>query len=364
MSQSYIGTTNGYTNLVNPQVYNTDKNLACGWKWTCQDPCCDGAGPWPKDRCSCCDECELDDSDVPDGGEGGSTDSGYTEEPCCYNGTCCPCKTIAGDAPPLYPKAIGCGRRHICKTIKTLPLCKEQLEVGVTENGHADLPGRPPHTIVCVRATGASIVQMEDCMETNDLNLINPDCNSYNLWVRFKIPVEIIVRDCAGYLYCLNSFFTELVRIPLTSMIYNLGGAFIYTKVRVRLCFPNKAEATPLYDGEEALGKGTTFCGGCTGATLPFNCLEAIAKDAFRDEDQGELARCLLGEDAERGCSYEYTFGTYQCLPHDSPEGPNLMDRCSNGNPKLDILIEACVVRLVPENGVNDPYTCVPHGSN
>ncbi|MDR1598487.1 MAG: hypothetical protein LBS11_01185 [Oscillospiraceae bacterium] len=366
MSQSYIDTTNGYTNLVNPQVYDPAKNLACGWKWTCMDPCCgDAAGAWPSSRCSCCDACDSgdDDGDTPQGDEDVPSDNGYTDEPCCYNGTCCPCKSISGDAPALYPRAIGCGRRHICKSIKTLPLCAEQLDVGVN-GGYADLPGRPPHTIVCVRATGASIVQLEDCLGVNDLNLINPNCNSYNLWLRFKIPVECIIRDCSGYLYCLKSFFTELVKIPLTARIHNLGDALVYTKVRVRLCYPNKAEAVPLYDAEGEIGRGPSFCGDVCAGPTAFNCIDSIVKGAFPDEDRSELAACLLEEDAAKGCHYEYTFGTYSCVNADDPNGPDLRERCSNGNPKLDILIEACLVRLVPAGAGDDPYACVPTGGN
>jgi hypothetical protein len=305
-----------------------------------------------------------DEDDVPPGSESGPPSSGYTDEPCCFNGTCCPCSTITNDAPALLARAIGCGQRHICKSIKTLPLCREQLDVGVSGNGYADLPGRPPHTIVCVRATGASVVQMEDCLGDNDLNLINPNCDSYNLWLRFKIPVEVIVRDCSGYLYCLKSFFTELVRIPLTARIHNLGASYIYAKVRVRLCYPNKAEAIPLYDNEtgDPLGRGPTICpDACSGPTVPFYCTSSIARDAFREEDQYDLANCLIEEDTATGCHYEYTFGTYECRNSDDPNGPNLLERCSNGNPKLDILIEACVVRLVPDTGTGtDPYVCIP----
>jgi hypothetical protein len=262
--------------------------------------------------------------------------------------------------------------------MKTLPICAEQVDEGTT---YADLPGRPPHTIVCVRATGASIVnEFENCTLTSesgeewgDLNLINPNCDSYNLWLRFKIPVEIIVRDCAGYLYCMRSFFTELVRIPLTARIHNLGDSYIYAKVRVRLCYPNKAEAIPLYDIDDVtgdslpLGNGPTYCNvDCAGPTFSWNCIGAIADNAFRQEKALELARCLLAEEEAKGCTYKYTLGTYHCEQRDDPAGPNLLDRCWNGNPKLDILIEACVVRLVPggNGGSGSPYVCVPEGSN
>jgi hypothetical protein len=364
---------NGYTNLINPRVYNTANGLACGWKWTCQDPCCKGAD---KSRCSCCDMCQLgfddDDADVPEGGDAPQYDTRYTYEPCCYNGTCCACKEIAGDVPPIYPQAIGCGTRHTCKTIKTLPLCREQLDLPSSSGGHADLPGRPPHTIVCVRATGVAIVQDEECLRSpdntywNDLNLINPNCDSYNLWVRFKIPLEVIVRDCAGYLYCLKSFMTELVRIPLTARLHNLSGVYIYAKTRVRLCYPNQAEATPLYDANgDSLGAVDPTMPECTpsncgvGPTFPFNCITAIVNNRFREEVATNLAECLLDMDNdERDCHFDYTFGTYPCLDRDDPAGPDYNNRCSNGNPRLDILVEACVMRLTPGGIGGGSYIC------
>ncbi|MDR0395806.1 MAG: hypothetical protein LBH66_00715 [Oscillospiraceae bacterium] len=386
MSQQFVNNDGTpFTNLVNPQVYDANKNLACGWKWTCMDPCCgDTTNAWPNNRCSCCDICDssIDENDTPpsSGGEVDTGDDGYSSEPCCYNGNCCPCKAISGDAPPLYPQSIGCGRRHVCKIIKTLPLCAEQLDEG-TNGHHTDLPGRPPHTIVCVRATGAQLVQYDgDCLDINpsyipvpaaaeytDLNLINPDCHSYNLWVRFKIPLEVIVRDCSGYLYCLRSFLTELVRIPLTAQIHNLGNSYLYTKVRVRLCYPNPAEATTLYD-ESGMPLGSLYDGAdqCTyiaGPTYPFFAIERIADNAFRAEDASSLARCLLEldmPDDERECHWHYTFGTHACVDRDDPAGPNLQDRCYNGNPKLDILIESCVTVMVPgEEGSSGGYlTC------
>jgi hypothetical protein len=281
----------------------------------------------------------------------------------------------------MYPQAIGCGTRHICKVIKTLPLCREQLDLPASAGGHADLPGRPPHTIVCVRSTGATLVQDAECLQStdttywNDLNLINPNCDSFNLWVRLKIPLEVIVRDCAGYLYCLNSFITELVRIPLTARLHNLGeGKYLYTKVRVRLCYPNQAEATPLYDPNgDSLGAVDPTIPECTpsacgvGPTFPFNCITAIVSNRFREEVAGNLADCMLDMDNdERNCHYEYTFGTYPCVDRDDPAGPDLNNRCANGNPKLDILIETCVVTLIPggANGGGNPYVCNVSGTN
>ncbi|MDR1598488.1 MAG: hypothetical protein LBS11_01190 [Oscillospiraceae bacterium] len=383
MSQQYFNSDGTpFTNLTNAQVYDASKNLACGWKWTCMDPCCgDTTGAWPNNRCSCCDLCDssIDENDIPpsNGGETDDSDDSYSKDPCCYNGTCCPCKAISGDAPPLYPQSIGCGRRHVCKIIKTLPLCAEQLDEG-TDGHHTDLPGRPPHTIVCVRATGAHMVQYDqDCLDYNntdytltgtdytDLNLINPDCHQYNLWVRFKVPLEVIVRDCSGYLYCLRSFLTELVRIPLTAQIHNLSNPYLYTKVRVRLCYPNQAEATTLYlaDGDP-LGEEYTGPEQCApdlvGPTFGFNVIDRITDNAFRAEDQDSLAQCLLElnkPEDERECHWHYTFGTHACVERDDPAGPNLKDRCSNGNPKLDILIEACVTIMVPgEEGASGGY--------
>ncbi|GHU79089.1 hypothetical protein AGMMS49992_30720 [Clostridia bacterium] len=210
----------------------------------------------------------------------------------------------------------------------------------------------------------------------NDLNLLNPDCDSYGLWVRFKIPLEVIVRDCSGYLYCLKSFITELVHIPLTARIKHLGASFIYSKVRVRLCFPNHAEAVPMVDDAGAnmgtMPPASTDCPAdpylCNGPTFGWRCMGAIANNHWKAEQAENLVRCLFDEEEEEnGCTYQYTFGTYPCVERENGRVPNYADRCANGNPKLDILVEACIVRLIAGGSGGDgqsPYVCYKEASN
>jgi len=273
----------------------------------CNDP---SFGQWPyNSSCSCCA-----------GGCWEYGDQGNTPDhptlPCCQNGSCAACGSIAGDAPWLLPKAIGCGRTHLCKAQVQLNLepddepdpvpangeCWDKREVGPLDDH--DLPGRPPHTIVCVRARGNTAACVDMTTDTCDTGT---DCTKYDLVLRIDIPVEVIVRDCCGFLYCLKSHFNTYlnedctscplrVRIPLCTKVQNLGDSQLYIKVRVRLCSTTTTEAAA----------------GTTTEEWPSDC-----------------------------------FGG-----HTADTKPVV---------KLDILIEACVVRLVAYgNQGNDPYACPP----
>ena len=132
------------------------------------------------------------------------------------------------------PKAIGCGRSHINGRYP-LNLC---LGTG------GRLPGRPPYNITCVRAKGVSSIEQRTGS--------GADCDSYDLFINVRIPIEIILRDCCGYLYilrselCGNSGPNDIapgaeqrgigVRIPLCSRVGLLGDSMLYVKTRVRLC--------------------------------------------------------------------------------------------------------------------------------
>ena len=271
-------------------------------------PCAPGTGPqWPSDGgCSCCDEC---DSFPPSPGDDGHY-SDHPTRPCCQNGNCAGCSSIAGDAPWLMPKAIGCGRTHKCNFPWKFALHNEELD-------NEDLPGRPPHTIVCVRAIGTSEARIAKEMMGNNAggNPANDPCESYDLVLCLTIPVEIIVRDCCGFLYCLKSAFSQYVRIPLCTKVRNIKDAQVYVKVRVRLCQTVKVLNTGAND-------------------------ETINHDPTGFEDE-------TNNDGSIGCNslgYDENFGA-----HALPEV------------KLDILLEACVMRLVPYGFMGpDPYKCMP----
>jgi hypothetical protein len=159
-------------------------------------------------------------------------------------------------------------------------------------------------------------------------------CQSYDLYLCVTIPVEIVVRDCAGYLYCLTSKMSQIVRIPLATRVANLKDTQIYLKARVRLCktavvsYPNTAPGfginnppTPPIDWNDTL---LDKCADTDAViALNLNCNQDIYGDI---EDQ---------------------FGGY------GTEG-SWVDRALP-EVGLDVLIEACVMRLVPFGVVADP---------
>lgn len=227
--------------------------------------------PKPPELDCCCDEC----------GEDG---------PCCRNGCCAACADFTKNLPYLMPRAIGCGKTERCKQAYCLPLDPECLDRG-------DLPGRPPHTIVCVKNTGAVVV--EDCLDKDN------DDDAYDYYVRIKIPVDIIVRDCAGFMHCLKSWFAEKVKIPLTGRVSCLPKRpLIYVRATVTLCAPVRAESEikDLLDPDNA-----------------FEYLDVCGDDVPGDE--------IIS-----------------------------FDKC----PRLKVSVAACVIKLVPCGSPDDPYICRP----
>ncbi|GHU79084.1 hypothetical protein AGMMS49992_30700 [Clostridia bacterium] len=221
---------------------------------------------------------------------GDMCDDDPNNRPCCRNGCCAGCQEFTGNLPYLMPRAIGCGKVEKCKTAYCLPLDPDCLDQG-------DLPGRPPHTIVCVRNTGASVV--EECLEEDNAD------DLYDLYVRIKIPVEIIIRDCAGFTHCLKSWFAEKVKIPLTKRVKCLPKhPLIYAKATVSLCYPTRSE-TEVKD--------------LTAVDADYDYL-----DVCGEEDLGD------------------SFISF--------------DHC----PKLQVKVVACVIKLVPCGSANDPYVCRP----
>jgi hypothetical protein len=189
------------------------------------------------------------------------------------------------------PRAVGCGKTEKCKQAYCLPLDPECLDRG-------DLPGRPPHTIVRVTGTGGTVV--EECLEKDNAD------STYDYFARIKVPVDIIIRDCAGFTHCLKSWFVEKVKIPLSFRVSCLPKLpLIYVRTLVSLCYPVRAETT--------------------------------VKDIN-----------------EPGSDYEYLD-----ICDEGPPGGLIVsfDNC----PKLKVSVTACIIKLVPCGSPDDPYTRPPH---
>jgi hypothetical protein len=157
------------------------------------------------------------DDDICGGCEFEASDPDIINTPCCSNGCCKHCATIGGDAPYLVPKAIACGRNRMRgKDI-------EDLLLKLTE-----MPGKGPHSALCVRSRGITNVQY-----------VNVDCEKYELEMKVDIPIEIVIKDCCGFIYTIKSTIEEQsIKIPLGFTVQHLaeGGSFLYFKVKVRMC--------------------------------------------------------------------------------------------------------------------------------
>ena len=167
----------------------------------------------------CDDGCDFDDSD-PD----------IITRPCCANGCCKHCATIGGDAPYLVPKAIACGRTR--RRSATFTGLLEDLD---------EMPGRGDHTILCVRARGIARIYEQSGVGADDM---------YNIYMTVEIPIEIVLKDCCGFIYTVKSTIRSdnygggdgtnpvNIMIPLGFSKEHLcyGDSFFYVKVKVRLC--------------------------------------------------------------------------------------------------------------------------------
>jgi hypothetical protein len=207
------------------------------------------------------------------------------------------------------PKAVGCGRIHRCAdTWNDAPLPpvgspNSHVNLILTPNtqhpnlsGQLDgnrLPGRPPHTITCVHAMGIHswarnpAIAGYDCGSANS----NVRVDGYDMLLNIEIPIELIVRDCCGYQYCLRSYIQDEIRIPLCVQAAQARDTsdFLFLKSRVRLCSPYSVPA---------------------------------------------------------GSSENY------------PSAPIVL---GGDNLRLELLAEACVVKLVPYGVLGfDPYSCQP----
>jgi len=103
-----------------------------------------------------------------------------------------------------------------------------------------------------VRATG-----------TKRVTIVNASTDEYDLELCVMIPVEVIIRDCAGFTYCLHSEFSRFIRIPLCGKLcWSLGmNTMAYVKTRVCLC----EHVIQEYNG---WGTGTASIPGCEPSTI------------------------------------------------------------------------------------------------
>ncbi|MDR2657746.1 MAG: hypothetical protein LBB86_07970 [Oscillospiraceae bacterium] len=160
------------------------------------------------------------------------------------------------------PKAIGCGRIHRCAdSWSDVGSPSQYLILCNNDSAHANLdgqldgyrlPGRPPHTITCVHATGIHsrarnplLAPIADCAASGSNIIINPT-NGYDMVLRIEIPLEVIIRDCCGNQYCLKSFLIDEIRIPLCvrAQLVRDSSDYLFLKARVRLCTPYSVPAT------------------------------------------------------------------------------------------------------------------------
>jgi hypothetical protein len=266
-----------------------------------------------------------------------------------------------------------------------------QFALHEDELDEADLPGRPPHTIVCVRAKGKTQSTVVEELMCGPNVVDNDPCNSYDLYLCVYIPVEIIVRDCAGFLYCLTSAMSQIVRIPLTTRVRNLKDTQIYLKARVRLCrtkvvrYPNSGSGDTLndgihhpptaeYDEQDTADNDVRPCGAAGNrwqttrdseiATDPplglADTNEPGPYDPLNDQREN---RPVADDDIARnvGCGklgYKQSTGEKDGFGSATLPDGHIVTRALP-TVYLDVLIEACVMRLVPFGVVGDPSAAV-----
>lgn len=277
--------------------------------------CGGGFPPYPgSGGCSCCeDKCNEYTTTGENATAGDYFD--HPTRPCCCNGNCAGCNAVGGDAPWLMPKSVGCGRTHKCQFEWNFALYDKDLDQGA-------IPGRPPHTIVCIHAAGTSSAVIATSQMQEQLENGATYCDSYDLVLCITTPVEIIVRDCCGFLYCLRSKFSQYVRIPMCAKVHNIGNAQVYVKTRVRLCEPVTVNQ---YD------------------------IDSNTATSSSDAQAGNW---------NIGCN------TGLLTEIDPNKGQALNPAKVLNTVKLDILIEACVMRLIPYGVLAaDPTGCVGLGN-
>ncbi|GHU74743.1 hypothetical protein AGMMS49992_17090 [Clostridia bacterium] len=192
------------------------------------------------------------------------------EKPCCKSGCCSICNRIGDDAPFLVPHVMACmegptrwKNRSIRLKINQLPACRcMPARCAVAFGGLMDdcTTAQPdgncgdlnpygtsccikPHVntglyqVLCIRVRGVPTVEYND-IETSPA-FVN-DTQGYYLTARITLHLEVLLKDCCGYLYTVKTSYrlpnTMLLRFPLHCKLCNLGEANIYLKTKMQLC--------------------------------------------------------------------------------------------------------------------------------
>jgi hypothetical protein len=136
--------------------------------------------------------------------------------------------------------------------------------------------------------------------------------------------------------------FSQIVKVPLVTRVRNLVDTQIYLKARVRLC-----DTVPVRYPNDADNTDHTNLNHAPTALQPFDDVNGVGTNGDKDELEDN-----------RGCyDLEYAQPVATPAPGDITEGFGLWDNMYRALPtvRLDILIEACVMRLIPFGIVGDP---------
>jgi hypothetical protein len=158
---------------------------------------------------------------------------------------------MSADIPWMMPKAYACGRLHKCADDLDYPNLRfspdaEHPHFAGQLDGCA-LPGRAPHTVTCVHALGTTPWARNPIsapLTCDNSGPSGPDTNitvdNYDLVLRIELPLELIVEDCCGKKFCLRSFIRDRLRIPMCGPAEPVrqGSDMLYLKSRVHLCEP------------------------------------------------------------------------------------------------------------------------------
>ncbi|MDR0395808.1 MAG: hypothetical protein LBH66_00725 [Oscillospiraceae bacterium] len=225
----------------------------------------------------CADEdCASDDVQTGRGCLFDAFDPDTFNRPCCKSGCCAICARIGDDAPYLVPHVISCmepwpyaasscsqgtGRcrnHRIRLRINPLPACSCS-----PTNEIFHIPGQPladcdryPYSasccivprngtqgyqVLCIRVRGVPSIEFEEPAGST-ISYVN-DPQGYYLYARPTLHLEILLRDCCGYLFTVKSSYrmlnSMLLAFPLHCRLCDLGEASIYLKTKVQLCEPS-----------------------------------------------------------------------------------------------------------------------------
>lgn len=170
--------------------------------------------------------------------------------PCRAKGIPAQCDCMSADVPWLMPKAYGCGRVHKCADDLDYP----NLMFSNGDGNHSfldgqldgcEIPGHAPHTVTCVHAMGimptvfdpTSVGPAPPCCSASNTII---EADGFDIILHVEVPIELIIEDCCAYKFCLKSFLRDQIRIPLCvpAMQVKCSSDMLYLKTRVRLCQP------------------------------------------------------------------------------------------------------------------------------